>query len=145
MVHDGVVRAGDDAGNGQLKGFLFFDISWIPDGATVESAILNLSSRQREGNPPADLGTLRVYYGNYGDLDGGDWDAQSFQVVGLESGAQIGSNVDVTDSVATARANVWYYQLRLQFVEPTDGDGREDSLEFNTGEGGVVLTVTYTQ
>jgi hypothetical protein len=145
VAHDGVVRVGDDAGNGQLKGFLFFDISWIPDGATVESATLNLSSRQREGNPPADLGTLRVYYGNYGDLDGGDWDAESFRVVGLESGAEIGSNVDVTDSVATARANVWYYQLRLQFVEPTDGDGSEDSLEFNTGEGGVVLTVTYTQ
>jgi hypothetical protein len=144
VVNPGVV-VGDDAGNGQRKGFLFFDISWIPDGATVESATLNLSSRQREGNPPADLGALRVYYGNYGDLDSSDWDAQSFQAVSLESGTEIGHNVDVTDSVATARANIWYYQLRLEFVEATDGDGREDSLEFNTDEGGVVLRVNYTQ
>jgi hypothetical protein len=136
---------GDDAGNGQLKGFLTFDLSGIPAGANITAATLNLGSFQKQGNPLEDLGALTAYLVNYGDLDGGDWDLQASSTPARYEGlSAVSQDQDVLPSVRLAFSNGWAYQLRLQFAHQASNDGQEDSFEFNTGGGGVRLVVTYT-
>jgi hypothetical protein len=144
-VDPGVV-VGDDAGNGQLKGFLTFDLSGIPAGATLVAATLNLGSYDAQGAPFQDLGALSAYHVNYGDLDGNDWSLQA------EAGRpgyygtrdELALDVNVLTSVQRAFGNGWDYQLRLEFAQAANADGREDTLEFNTGGGAVRLVISYT-
>ena len=145
IVDPGVV-VGDDAGNGQLKGFVTFDLSGIPAGATLVAATLNLGSYDAQGAPFQDLGALSAYHVNYGDLDGNDWSLQA------EAGRpgyygtrdELGQDVNVLTSVQRAFGNGWDYQLRLEFAQAANADGREDTLEFNTGGGAVRLVISYT-
>ena len=61
MYSSGTYTAGDQNGNLQVKGFLSFDITGIPAGATITSATLGLSdSSVLGGDPFATLGNLRV-------------------------------------------------------------------------------------
>ena len=144
VVDSGAV-VGDDAGNGQLKGFLTFDLSDIPAGATISAATLNLGSFQKEGTPLEDLGALTAYLVNYGDLDGSDWDLQATSTPArYERLSAVSQDQDVLTSVKLAFRNGWDYQVRLEFTHPASNDGQEDSLEFNTGGGAVRLVVTYS-
>jgi len=145
MVDAGVV-AGDDAGNGQLKGFLTFDLSGIPAGATIVAATLNLDSYAAQGAPFQDLGALSAYHVNYGDLDGNDWDlaAQAGRPGYYGTRDELAQDVNVLTSVQRAFGNGWDYQLRLEFAQAANADGREDTLEFNTGGGAVRLVISYT-
>jgi hypothetical protein len=137
---------GDDSQNGQLKGFLTFDLSGIPAGATINAATLNLGSYQREGNPFNSLGALRALPGNFGGLDSGDWNASVIGTAGYyEEPADLQADQDVLTSVKRAFEQGWgSYQLRLEFSDPTDGDNNTDVFWFNVGAGGVRLLVTYT-
>jgi hypothetical protein len=144
VVDSGAV-VGDDAGNGQLKGFLTFDLSGIPAGATINAATLNLGSFHKEGTPLEDLGALTAYLVNYGDLDGGDWDLPASSTPARhERLSAVSQDQNVLASVRLAFNNGWDYQLRLEFAHPASNDGQEDSFEFDTGGGGVRLVVTYT-
>jgi hypothetical protein len=144
VVDSGAV-VGDDAGNGQIKGFLTFDLSGIPAGATIDAATLNLGSFHKEGTPLDDLGALTVYLVNYGDLDGNDWDLQASSTPArYQRLSAVSEDQDVLPSVKLAFGNGWDYQLRLEFAHPASNDGQEDSFEFDTGGGGVRLVVTYT-
>jgi hypothetical protein len=144
VVDSGAV-VGDDAGNGQLKGFLTFDLSDIPAGATISAATLNLGSFQKEGTPLEDLGALTAYLVNYGDLDGSDWDLQATSTPArYERLSAVSQDQDVLTSVKLAFGNGWDYQLRLEFAQAANADGREDALEFNTGGGAVRLVISYT-
>jgi hypothetical protein len=136
---------GDDSQNAQLKGFLTFDLSGIPAGATINAATLNLGSYQREGNPFNSLGALRALPGNFGGLDSGDWSATVIGTAGYyEEPADLQSDQDVLTSVKRAFEQGWgYYQLRLEFSNPTDNDNTTDVFWFNVGTGGVRLLVTY--
>ena len=145
-VVDAGVVVGDDAGNGQLKGFLTFDLSGIPAGATISAATLNLGSYQREGNPFNSLGALKALPGNFGALDPGDWSAAVIGTAAYyEAPADLQADQDVLPSVQRAFEQGWdQYQLRLEFIDPANSDGQEDTFEFNTGGGGVRLVITYT-
>jgi hypothetical protein len=144
VVDSGAV-VGDDAGNGQLKGFLTFDLSGIPAGATINAATLNLGSFHKEGTPLDDLGALTAYLVNYGDLDGGDWDLPASSTPARhERLSAVSQDQNVLASVRLAFNNGWDYQLRLEFAHAASNDGQEDSFEFDTGGGGVRLVVTYT-
>jgi hypothetical protein len=145
VVDSGAV-VGDDAGNGQLKGFLTFDLSGIPDGATIVAATLNLESYAAQGAPFQDLGALSAYHVNYGDLDGNDWDlpAEAGRPGYYSTRDELGQGVNVLTSVQRAFGNGWDYQLRLEFAQAANADGREDTLEFNTGGGAVKLVISYT-
>jgi hypothetical protein len=144
VVDPGAV-VGDDAGNGQLKGFLTFDLSGIPAGANITAATLNLGSFQKQGTPLDDLGALTGYLVNYGDLDGGDWDLQASSTpVRYQRLSAVPEDQNVLTSVMLAFSHGWDYQLRLEFAQPAGNDGQEDSFEFNTGGGGARLVVTYT-
>lgn len=147
MVFDGYqVRTnannvGDDFRDGSnlgVQGFITYDLSGIPDGATILSArLVPTGTPDKLGNPFNDLGYLRVYVDNYGDLALNDYtpppvtgaiirfssfnkmkndkDEQSFSASGISA---------VQDALGDNEL-----QLRLQFNDKeTDNDGTADMV-----------------
>jgi hypothetical protein len=69
---DGAVCAGDNAANLASRAFLSFDISSLPQGASVSEAVLDLNGYALAGNPTyatanwGNMGALEVYQYQYG-------------------------------------------------------------------------------
>lgn len=154
QVEDGVdVRtnasnAGDTSNDIGLQGFVTFDVSSIPNGATIKSARLVAKSYDTLGDPFGELGCLRAYVDNYGSVGYEDF----------KSGAVLGSIVRFcsTGQVDTASyqemnaggiAGVQAalasddFQIRLQFNElETNNDGVADVFR-----GTYRIVVTYQE
>jgi len=143
------VHVGDDDDNHSLQGFLSFDISGIPAGVTITEVIVDFPYYWIEGDPFGDLGCVRGYVQDYGDLDAGDYFA------GWPSGAKIRycdagqvvaeSDPDVRDALQ-AEVGEDRFQLRLQFnTTDTDNNGDDDYVQWKKTPGGdPKLIVTYT-
>ncbi len=139
-------NAGDTPDNLGLQGFLTFDVSGIPDSATILSAKLEFISWDTLGDPFGSLGCLRVYHHNYGTLDAGDYTPPP--VTGAL--ARFCSEADLSDPSEQALNSTGIgalqdslggdqFQIRLQFNEhETDGDGVSDCLRPT-----LQLEVTY--
>ncbi len=141
-VDSGGVIVGDTVLNNQAEGFLSFDISMIPPGATINLAVLNLSAPPGSvtGTPFA-LGNLQVCRQDYNTLTSDDFRA-SVCASPLASLPGPGT-VDVTSSLQSAvNQGKGRYQLRLQFPTATDSDGAADYVSYP--DGGVTLRVNYT-
>jgi hypothetical protein len=152
-------------GNGELvephgelvaRGFMSFDLSDIPEGATVEGIELRFYQGDIEGDPYGKLGNLLIEQVVYGD----QLDATAFSAPALNSAAlakQTSPNswytlADaaiaewVADSLESGQSN---FQLRLRFAPETDGDGEEDWIAVAPGGGALgssrspQLTVIY--
>jgi serine/threonine protein kinase len=70
------LTVGDTSGDLAVQGFATFDLSLIPNNATITAVKLDLSSFSTSPGPtsnPFSLGCLRVYEQNYGSLDGSDY------------------------------------------------------------------------
>ena len=137
---EGDIKVGDGKQNSQQQAFLSFDISAIPQGATIQEATLDLSNHTVDGDPFAALGVLRAYKQLYETLDTGDF------VAGFPDGFAEWSGppgtANVTAQVQRSVNNgVSRFQVRLQFQNKTDNDGAGDRLRFP--EGGPALTITY--
>jgi len=139
--------AGDDTGNLSLQGFISFDISGIPAGATITAVVVDFSNYNTiYGNPFGNLGCLRIYPDDYGILDGGDYFA------GPPSGAILGycsagaivahSDTNVKNALQT-KVGSSRFQVRLQFTAATNGDGNNDIMRWDSSHL-PKLTVTYT-
>jgi len=137
-----------DGSNLGVQGFITYDLSGIPDGATILSTrLVPTGTPDTLGNPFSDLGHLRVYLDNYGDLSMNDYspppvlgaivrfssfnkmkndtDEQSFSAAGVNA---------VEDALADDEL-----QLRLQFNETeTDNDGEADMVRAT-----FQLVITY--
>ncbi|MBN1177727.1 MAG: hypothetical protein JXD18_00835, partial [Anaerolineae bacterium] len=138
---DGNIRAGDGTQNQRNEGFLSFDISGIPQGARIESAVLDLSGHSIEGTPFVQLGLLRVYFIEYASLGTEDY------VAGNPTGSvtQSARPTQLLPTSAVQRsvdAGAARFQVRMQFEGISDNDGEIDGLIFP--EGGPALTITYT-
>jgi len=144
--------AGDFSADGSRRGFLSFDISSIPAGATIKEAILDLSTYNKTGDPTyATLGFFEVYhyqYGTYADLGAADYEASAKLVKGGRFSSYPLSpwkfNIKESyDSEAVLQNLVDggspRCQLRLQFSKPTDNDHVTDFLCFNS----ATLTIKY--
>jgi hypothetical protein len=148
-VQSGGCHVGDNAGDAGMQCFLTFDLSAIPDSATIKGSGLYYPSATETGNPFRDLGDVQVYHDNYGTLDAGDYtsDADSTKRVhnALKSMDYFGHLVKLNqrgfetlqDSLASDR-----FQIRLQFDQETDGDDKADVVGF-TGE--IQLRISYQQ
>ena len=137
---EGDIKVGDGKQNSQQQAFLSFDISAIPQGATIQEATLDLSNHTVDGDPFAALGVLRAYKQLYETLDTGDF------VAGFPDGFAEWSGppgtANVTAQVQRSVNNgVSRFQVRLQFQNKTDNDGAGDRLRFP--EGGPALTITH--
>ncbi len=144
------IYVGDDTNNIGLQGFVSFDISDVPGDAMITNVVVDLSNRQSTyGTPFADLGCLRAYVQDYGELDGGDyftgvatgaigrWCSQA--EIDTPGGGDTGGFQDaLQDKIGEDR-----FQIRLQFNEmTTDGDNQNDLVRWY-GDKLPQLVVTY--
>jgi len=122
------------------RGFMSFDLSEIPAGATIESAELRFYQKEIEGSPYQKLGNLvleHVYYGNSLDESAYDTPALSTAVLELESAPAawyVLSDPTIVHWVQSSlAAGLARQQFRLQFSRETDGDGQEDWIAIEGG------------
>lgn len=138
----GNVEAGDGTQDQAKQAFFSFDLSAIPAGATIESAILDLGGHQVRGEPFPALGTLRVYHHQYGTLDPSDF-VTSFPT-GFQEWSGPPGTADATAQVEQAIENGRdRFRIRVQFNYLVSPNQQADMLVFP--EGGPSLTVTYTE
>jgi len=130
----------DPTGELVARGFMSFDLSGIPAGATIQSVELRFYQKEVRGDPYGKLGNLvldHVYFG-----------------ASLDAGAYDTPNLDSAELAQQTSPNAWYlfsdrtfaawvqsdldagrarHQLRLQFSQETDGDGLEDWITIEPG------------
>lgn len=159
-VSSGTIRAGDVYTNAQVKGFLSFDTSVIPDTAIIRSATLKL---RRSGgitgtNPFETHGPLYV------DIKGGAGfnDSLSLEQGDFAAPADEERVASLNDPVAHLDLSegslsydglalidkTGYTQFRLYFELHDDGDGGNDYLNWYPGDSSTasyrpVLEVSY--
>ncbi len=139
-------NAGDTTNNLGLQGFLTFDLSSIPDTATITAAKLKFVSWDTLGDPFGSLGCLRAYHQNYGTLDAADYTPPPIlgAIARFCSEANLSNPVNQTldsDSISALQSSLAdnQFQIRLQFNErETDGNGVSDCLRPT-----LQLEVTY--
>ncbi|HEY0947202.1 MAG TPA: hypothetical protein VGD81_18105 [Opitutaceae bacterium] len=153
------LRTGDSADK-QLKAFVSFDTSAIPEGATVISATLRVKKSGSSGSNPFDtLGLCHVDIkgGNgFGDspaLAGADFqaDADATQVAQLAAPTVGNGNISTGTLNETGRSHVnpaGFTQLRIYFSTKHDADGGNDYLSWYSGEAATeadrpTLEVSY--
>jgi len=133
------IRAGRNI-NLVTRGFVSFDLSEIPSGATIKEATLRLYQKKIVGNPHGVGGSLKIDHLVYGDgLDDTDYSAPalSSSFATLTSNATVEwKDVNVTDrvkdDVANARSRS---QFRIHFsIENTGGDVMGDFTYFEAAE-----------
>lgn len=141
-------NAGDTAANNGLQGFITFDVSSIPDGANILSAkLVPLSTADTIGDPFNDLGPLRVYVDNYGNLNSGDYTPPpvsnstnrflSFSELMNSEEEQTMNSIGIAGIEDALGSNK--FQIRLQFNnKETNNDSNADVLRAT-----FRLVVTY--
>ncbi len=152
-------------GNGELvdpvgelvaRGFMSFDLSGIPAGATVESVELRFYQKKIQGDPYGKLGNLmleHVYYG--GSLSDSAYNTPALSSAMLATQTSPATWYTLSDPTLASwvqsnlEAGRSRFQLRLQFAQETDGDGQEDWIAVAPGAGALgsrtspQLTITY--
>jgi len=130
------IRVGDSGGNDARRGFLRFDLSSIPAGATIEDAELRIGQYSVVGTPYTSLGAVLVDHVTMGvNFDAADWGAAALAPnIGTlssdstlqEKSLNVTSRVldDLNDGRTTS-------DFRLRFALTTDFDGANDYAEFN--------------
>ncbi len=153
------IRIGNiDSTSGErvFRGFLSFDLSGIPAGATIESAQLRFFQVRIRGNPYEKLGEFLLKHVDYGlSLNTEDWDGPELGSITLPSVPSPNAWYTLSgepliawlsQDLAAGRAS---FQLRQQFSTETDGDDSADYVQLESGDntfgtGNVpVLIVTY--
>jgi len=139
------------------RGFLSFDLSGIPAGASVQSIELRFYQVNIQGDPYGKLGNPQLVHVDYGgSLGGSAYDAPALSTVAtLSAHTGAGQWYTITSDtfgdwieqdLSAGRTRI---QMRLQFTTETDGDGGEDMIYIESGDnhfgtGNVPeLTITY--
>lgn len=142
----GFVNVGDNESNQGQQGFVSFDISALPPGATILGVQVNFSGYDTLGNPFA-LGCLRMYPQNYGSVDAGDYYTGSTSgavVRWCNAGELSNSNFEAPSLVSKIQSSVGNSRVRfrLQFNEmETNGDGAANMARFNNS---LQLIISFT-
>jgi hypothetical protein len=150
VLNDGTANtAGSGPGVGDIdflvngragREFFHFDLTPIPPGATIVSAVLVANQANVVGTPYATHGVVLVDHVDFGAaLDGGDFGAAALTagLATLSSDATAGSKAaGVTSAVVADRAaarTTTQFRLRFSLLD-TDVDGAADVALFTDGE-----------
>jgi serine/threonine protein kinase len=139
-----LLQVGEGAANGShAKGFLSFDTSAIPLGATIVSATLQLYQVEAAGSM-RNMGTLQADiappegFGGDPALTGSDLGATavSLNVIPPTTGTGNGRwlNADLLENGLRALNRHGRTQFRLYFTLPNDNDNAQDWLRFAAGD-----------
>jgi hypothetical protein len=167
LLNDGTGSNNQDiiVGNGRIveptgelvsRGFLSFDLSDIPEGATIEGVELRFYQKAVQGEPYEKLGNLMLEQIDYGSaLDPSAYDRpvlDSAMLATLPSPSSwyILSDPSLASWVQTTLGKGQdRFQLRIRFAQETDGDNEEDWISIEPG-GGILsspnaptLTIRY--
>lgn len=137
-----------------VRGFLSFDLSSIPAGATIQSVRLEFYQQRLEGVPYLKLGNLVLDHVAYGSsLESSAYDTPALHSAVLTQMLLPNSwynladptiTLWVEDSLAAGRSR---FQLRLRFAGEADGDDQADMISVEPGEGprghAPRLTIVY--
>jgi hypothetical protein len=138
-------QVGDNNTNVSIQGFVSFDISDIPDDATIEEVQVDFSDFDTDSNPFAALGCLTANFGGFFPLDAGDYSASGSGVDAEWCDANELSTVFIIDEVADRLQSVLGTQdtleYRFRFATATDSDGASDLVRFLS----MHLIVTYSE
>ncbi len=147
---DAIIRTGidvgDDVENNEAQVFLSFDISSIPEDAILTYVSFDFSGDyEATGDPFTDLGCLRAYLHDYGDLDVGDFylDIAINPIMTWCLEDHLTAPVVTATTLLTLQESLGddRLQMRLQFNQiPTDDDNEVDLVRFRE----IILTVSYT-
>ena len=130
------MQAGDDTANNLKKGFVRFDLSVLPAGASVVDATLPLTQAAPTATHYADLGgMLRVDHVEVGAaLDQSDFSATSlflnYGTISMDTTLEVktlGVSTLVARDLADGRTTT---DFRFSFASPTDNNGDDDWAEF---------------
>lgn len=147
------IYVGDVTANTSVRGFVSFDLTPLPAGATVTSATLSMYQWVVIGTPYAVLGSQLVDHLDFGaTLDPGD-----FALAALSSGFDTLASDDTigpkllsvtAQVVADLTAARVRSQFRIRFAVATDTDASEDSCSFRRADATTAsevptLSVTY--
>lgn len=140
-----------------IRGFMSFDLSGIPAGATIQSIELRFYQAQVNGNPYGKLGNLTLKHVDYGSsLNQAAYNTPILHSATLAPHTSPGDWYTITSNtiadwieqdLAAGRSRI---QMRLQFATETDSDGSTDTVSFESGDnyfgtGNVPnLTMNYT-
>jgi hypothetical protein len=122
--------------------FFSFDLSAVPPGSLVSSAVVRLDAFVVVGAPFTTLGSVLVDHLDYGTLDFGDFGARALtEGLGpIASGPSLGAKtLDVTSAVGldVARGRTRsQFRLRFSPVE-SDNDTQNDFVSFAEAEAAV--------
>jgi len=153
----GAIRVGDDLLDRQLEGFLSFDTSAIPDGATVLAVTLRLKRGKVQGtNPFAVFGAMSA---DVADAFGGNLALASgdFQAASTAAAVCTLSNATANGSWSTCVFNASGHaaidkagktQVRLAFARDDNDDLSADWIGYFSGDNATAanrpqLIVTY--
>ncbi len=151
------IRVGDDRKDRQYKGFVSFDTSSIPDGATIQSVTLRLRRGTLSGTNPftthgAMTADVSSAFGGSTALASGDFQAaaSATAVCSLSNAASNGSWSECTFNAAGLAAvnAAGATQVRVQFALDDNDDRGNDYLGYYSGDNSTAgnrpqLVVTY--
>lgn len=132
-ITPGVTNAGDTEANEGLQAFLTYDLSGIAAGFTVDKVEIVYPSYDTLGTPFTDLGCMRAYIDNYGNLDAGDYHSggASGAIARWCSEAQVSQTQELDPAILGYIQDHLggQIQLRVQFNEvETNNDNEADVL-----------------
>jgi hypothetical protein len=154
-----VIRVGSDdppPNETGYRGFMSFDLSSIPAGATIVSAEVRFYQVRIEGNPFEHLGSFMLEHVDFGpELNNIDYLAVALDSVVLapqnSPGAwYVAAAEPIVDWIGIdLKAKRTRFQVRLRFSSEIDPGSEPDYLEFESGENFAQsgnlpqLTITY--
>lgn len=141
-------NAGDTSNDVGLQGFVTFDVSSIPNGATILSAKLVATGHDVLGDPFGNLGCIRAYVDNYDTVGFEDFTpaGATGSFVRFCSEAELGTqSTQIMNSAGVAGIQNALgsndFQIRLQFKDThTNGNGIADVFR-----GTFKIVVTYQE
>lgn len=142
--------------HGGYRSFLSFDISTLPAGATIQSAVLRVYLVGAVGSPIAELGPLVVSHINYGtSLEASDFSptVYAFNIATLATTTTAGwREVDVSSAVTADLGANARSQFRIEFLtRDQNADGQDQFLTCVSGDDVFVtgnvpeLVITYLE
>lgn len=137
-----IARAGAEGGTG-IRGFLAFDISSIPTGATIDEVRVDFSNFDTNGNPFTSMGCLQAYAGSYFPLDASDYTAggsgPDMEWCSTNELSTVFINADVANRLQDALGSNTTLEYQLRFSGTPSGSAVVRFLS------GVKLIVSYTE
>ena len=142
----GVMNVGDDNDDFGLQGFVSFNLSAIPDDATITSATLSVAAgSDLLGDPFGNLGCIYVRSGSYFPLDASDYVAGGIVPVSDNEYCSLGDVNAVfgykTSVIQSALASDNLELMYWVLFEESNSDGNADMVRFDD----ILLNVNYTE